>query len=171
MIWYVHSGSGFFSILDPGSRFRLQGSKKHRIPTWIRNTGKKFGPTDKELSYFFPIRNPESEIKVPEKTYPGSRGQKGTGFLIRICNTVRYGTIKEFEACLALKVKHSIVLLYVNGNQSQVIGNVSFVTLVLVKVEYGTEFPNPLLDSIGNPMMYGTVRVQYGRSRLRIPKF
>ncbi len=30
---------------------------------------------------------PGSEIRDPEKTYPGSRGQKGTGSWIRIRNT------------------------------------------------------------------------------------
>ncbi len=33
------------------------------------------------------VWDPGSEIRDPEKTYPGSRGQKGTGSRIRIRNT------------------------------------------------------------------------------------
>jgi hypothetical protein len=36
------------------------------------------------------VWDPGSEIRDPEKTYSGSRGQKGTGFRIRIRNTDFY---------------------------------------------------------------------------------
>jgi hypothetical protein len=38
------------------------------------------------------VWDPGSEIRDPEKTYTGSRGQKGTGSRIRIRNTVRSST-------------------------------------------------------------------------------
>jgi hypothetical protein len=43
----------------------------------------------KLLIYGLGIRDPVSEIRDPEKTYSGSRGQKGTGSRIRIRNTIR----------------------------------------------------------------------------------
>jgi hypothetical protein len=69
MILVIHPGSGscfFLSIPEPGSR----GQKRHRIPDpgvkrhRIPHPGVKKAPPD-----------------------PGSRGQKGTGSRIRICNT------------------------------------------------------------------------------------
>jgi hypothetical protein len=40
------------------------------------------------------VWDPGSEIRDPEKTYPGSRGQKGTGSRIRIRNTVGYAFLR-----------------------------------------------------------------------------
>jgi hypothetical protein len=39
------------------------------------------------------VWDPGSEIRDPEKTYSGSRGQKGTGSRIRIRNTARIGAL------------------------------------------------------------------------------
>ncbi len=57
---------------------------------------KKFRPIFKKLKNFLPKRLSLSSqkygfgIRYPEKTHPGSRGQKGTGSRIRIRNTASY---------------------------------------------------------------------------------
>ncbi len=40
------------------------------------------------------VWDPGSEVRDPEKTHSGSRGQKGTGSRIRIRNTARWVKIK-----------------------------------------------------------------------------
>jgi hypothetical protein len=51
------------------------------------------------------IWDPGSEIRDPEKTCPGSRGQKGTGSRIRLRNTE---LITEYELRITFKSKPSI---------------------------------------------------------------
>ncbi len=46
------------------------------------------------------VWDPGSEIRDPEKTYPGSRGQKGTGSQIRIRNTAFFKTPIVTGSCL-----------------------------------------------------------------------
>ena len=66
----------------------------------------KFGPIDKNYRTFHP---------GSEKTHPGSRGQKGTGSRIRICNTVfifNYWTQSSWTAWLT--VHHPICSFFSN---------------------------------------------------------
>jgi hypothetical protein len=105
----VYPGSGFFS--HPGSKNsnKERGEKKkfchtflcshkfHKIENYFFEVlKKKFGPIFKELKNFLPKKLSLSSqkygfgIRDPEKTYPGNRGQKGTGSRIRISNTAIY---------------------------------------------------------------------------------
>ncbi len=105
-------GSWFLPILDPGSRIQKReqnrdvkincchtffcSHKFHKIVNYFifeMPKKKKFGPISKELQNFVPKKLSLSSqkygfgIRDPEKTYSGSRGQKGIGSRIRIHNT------------------------------------------------------------------------------------
>ncbi len=102
---------------------------KLKIILVLKCRRKKFGPIFKELFNFLPqklpqsyqkygfgIRDPGYEIRDPEKTYSGSRGQKGTGSRIRIRNTRKnivkwHFWVKEvvfspyFPTCVRIRIK------------------------------------------------------------------
>jgi len=64
-----------------------------------------FGPIDKNYRTFHP---------GSEKTHPGSRGQKGTGSRIRICNTVFIFNYRTRSSTAWLTVHHPICSFFSN---------------------------------------------------------
>ena len=110
-------GSWFLPIPDPGSKNskkKREGWKKFVIPFYVATNftklkiilvlkcwrKKNLGQFSMNYRTFYPKNCHEalknmalgSEIRDPKKTYPGSRGQKGTGSRIRIRNTEKWKT-------------------------------------------------------------------------------
>ncbi len=93
--------------------FVVTNFTKLNLILFLKCRRKKFGTIFKELSKFLPKKFSQSSqkyefgIRDPEKTYPGSRGQKGTGSRIQIRNTAnnpahcRGGELSVSPACVS----------------------------------------------------------------------
>jgi hypothetical protein len=135
-IWDVYPGSWLLHIPYPGSKNsnKREGWKKISCHTFFVDINftkwklfyfwnaeeKNLGQFSKNYRTFYPkklslssqkygleIRDSGSGIR--KKTYSGSRGQKGTGFRIRIRNTVKKRNLPEvFDVCL-VSPSHQVI--------------------------------------------------------------
>ncbi len=66
------------------------------------------------------VRDPRSRIQDPEKTYSGSRGQKGTGSRIRIRNTYVKDENPSQPKFIRHDCSHLLILILVPGHCSHI---------------------------------------------------
>ncbi len=116
-MFIVHPGSGMFipdpTFFHPGSRIRIKEFKYFNP----KKTKKMVSKLEKIWSGLF-IPDPDADfLPIPD---PGSRGQKGTGSRIRICNTVLWFSLQRAileNISTHILYVYSSVLLFCNGKQ------------------------------------------------------